>query len=373
MVKMLTSLLLVIAIVITSISFSVNAEDDIFAEFNLFVKWNEGSAVTMPVHNGSSINLSITDTEFHNLEFYSIQFKKKPNSSYCNLSFDIHFYYYPTSVTMLTGGATVQNVNMDFTWYQCTLDPIPFGNFSYYPLGYAASLQTRFSTSDTNRTIGSTIRLKASALPQNTTIVRVVIDNVSSNTQLNFVLNYILDCQNTLLSPLLNLVDYTLLFLQRLTEDNSFSVSVDYYDSDGNFIQGEKIRTTWYNAIYQLLSNMYAPVQLQSEQEQKAKEAGAMDALDDAYEAADDAGSFWDLIPFIGFVGFGDYDDDAASDLGTGSITDWFSSTNQGWLDNVPPAPKSDPEEFIDFYQQNLNDIEDLLGSEVSNSIRGSP
>lgn len=358
------AIFLSLAVIASFFSFSSFAEDDIFAEFNLFVKWNDGSTITMPVHNGSSIQLSITDTEFHNLEFSSIQFKKKPDSSYCTLSFDIHFYYYPTSVTMLTGGSTVQNVNMDFTWYQCTLNPITIGNFSYFPLGYAASLQTRFSTSDANRTIGSIIRLKAAALPQNTTLVRVVIDNVRSNIQLNFVLNYILDCQNTLLSQLFNIVNYSLLMLQRLTENNEWSVSIDYFDGDGNFVAGDKIRTTWYNAIYQLLSNLYTPVKEQAEQEQRAKEAGALDALDEAYDKADDKLSFWSFLDLIDIGDIGEYDDEALGFAGSDSIIDWFSNATKNDIEGqvINPLPKDNDHIIIDFYGQNIDQIQNYFG-----------
>lgn len=387
MVKKAAVILIVFSIIITSMCFSIYADDEIEASikmyynftlngvnkngynlipnqpFPLIINAQNGDTFTFEINrlyfldNNSSnsryfINLKCGFFETHGTDgtgyqaFHSNNFANITNSTnfvfrnYPNLYYDPNFLQTAAHATFWNGPG-----------------------FWFYGSG------DRRPSFDLDKSVTFTYNPGTQAGQHVLWIVFYDVQVVADYNWLWYQLNTYL---NAYQGYFINLIQNTYDMLNHLTGQSIWTVSRDQYDEDGNFIGGQEVQVTWYDAIYQLLSNLYAPVKVQSEQEQKAKEAGAIDALDDAYNAADDAGSFWDLIPFIGFAGFGDYDDDAASNLGTGSITDWFSDTNKGWLENVPIQRYVD-DDFVDFYQQNIYDINGLLGDQTSRSIRGSP
>lgn len=395
MVKKVVAVLVVFSIIITSLCFSVSADDfdDVQATLKMYYNYtlngvsktannlvpNQPSALVMK----NSTNPSDTiDFEIDRLYFldhntintrYFISLKCGFFETFNNPSDEWHAFSTP-GFQNITNSTDFVFRNYPSHYYdpQFTLTSSVGVDYQIYWHGsgfWFYGVGNRKPSFDLDRPVHFTYN-PGSYNGQH--ILWIVFYDVKVIPDYNWLWYQINNYLNTFTGYLLDIVQNTEDLLVRLTGESSWSVTRDQFDSDGNFLGGQEVHVTWYDAIYQLLSNLYAPVKVQSEQEQKAKEAGAMNALDDAYEAADDAGSFWDLIPFIGFAGFGDYDDDAASDLGTGSITDWFSDTNKGWLENVPVQRYAD-DDFVDFYQQNLDDINDLLGDQTSRSIRGSP
>lgn len=141
------------------------------------------------------------------------------------------------------------------------------------------------------------------------------------------------------------------------TLDNSnYSYTEISYDAENmEFTTNDKTGTYW-DALLGSVKSLNADAEAQAAQQEKAKDAGTMDALDNAYEHS----SFWDLLHFTDFADFGDYDDDALEDIGENSWLNWFSGTTRNDLDTVARTRDFD-DNFFSFYDLNMGLIEDKL------------
>lgn len=115
---------------------------------------------------------------------------------------------------------------------------------------------------------------------------------------------------------------------------------------------------TWFQAILGTLSAISDPVIQQVEQEQKAQEAGAMDALDVAYDSV--GSSFGLLGDFAGLGELGAFDGDTFGAEGEHSILDWFSTATKNSIDNVAPSRRNQ-EPIVDFYHSKIEEYEDKI------------
>lgn len=111
----------------------------------------------------------------------------------------------------------------------------------------------------------------------------------------------------------------------------------------------------YYDALLGSIQSLNADALAQAVQQNKAKEAGAEDALDAAY----DHSSFGAFIDILDVGDFGDYDEDVVEDAADGPF-DWFSDYNRMQLDMVADNKKGD-DDFVSFYQGNIDSIQDIL------------
>lgn len=149
---------------------------------------------------------------------------------------------------------------------------------------------------------------------------------------------------------------YSVLSYFGILDNSNYSYTEISYDSQNmEFTSTNKVGTFW-DALLGSVKSLNADAQAQAEQQEKAKDAGAMDALDNAYGHS----SFWDLLHFTDFADFGRYDDDALEDIGDNSWLDWFSNNTKDDLDTVIRTRDYD-DNFISFYDLNMGQIEDKL------------
>lgn len=154
---------------------------------------------------------------------------------------------------------------------------------------------------------------------------------------------------------------------RKLTVTNTFDFNSVSYDDQGNatVLQG---KTTWYQAILNTLNSLAAPVAKQAQMEQVAKEAGANDALDTAYDSLGD--SFGALGDFSGLGSLGSFDGNALGSSGQNGLLAWFSQTNADAIDAVPKSKA--PNDIIDFYSGKIVSYLEEVSSDDSAVVGGN-
>lgn len=150
---------------------------------------------------------------------------------------------------------------------------------------------------------------------------------------------------------------------KKFTQDSFTYQSISYNDHDVNITEES---APWYIALLNSIKSIVAPVAEQADQEQKAKDVGAFDAMDEGYSRS----NFWALIDIFEITDFGDYDDDVIADASDDGPFDWFSNYNKSQLDTVDQRKLPD-DDFISFYDDNIEDILDILTGARSRRKRG--
>lgn len=131
------------------------------------------------------------------------------------------------------------------------------------------------------------------------------------------------------------------------------------YDSDGNVSTGTS-KSTWYQALLNTLNSLTMPFKVQVEQEQKAKDSGANDALDLAYDSV--GSSFGSLGDLSGLGSLGSFNGDALGSAGTGGLLSWFSIDNANSIDAVPS--NRSPDNILDFYSGKIESYREEVSAE---------
>lgn len=142
-----------------------------------------------------------------------------------------------------------------------------------------------------------------------------------------------------------------------------FNSSYNYvkitYNSQTGELEQQNMTGTYWEALLGSITSLSADSQAQIDQQEKAREKGAEDALDEGYDKSD----FWSLIDFFDIADMGDYDDDILEDVADDGPLAWFSQTTKDDLDTVERSRDFD-DNFIDFYELNLQEIEDILSGD---------
>lgn len=148
-----------------------------------------------------------------------------------------------------------------------------------------------------------------------------------------------------------------------LDNSNYSYTEISYDDENMEFTATDKTGTYW-DALLGSVKSLNADAQAQAAQQEKAKDSGAMDALDDAYDKADDKLSFWSFLDIIDVGDIGEYDDDALEDAGQDSIIDWFSNACKNDIEGqvINPLTRDPDNEIVDFYSDNLDSIFSYFG-----------
>lgn len=146
------------------------------------------------------------------------------------------------------------------------------------------------------------------------------------------------------------------------------------WDEIQNTEDGSEIITltgNWWSAMLGQLRSLNADAQTQWYAQERAREAGAMDALDGAMDSADIFGSFGSVTDLFGVGSMGHWDPGSASDNGIFAFQQWFSSTTRSDLDQVPAAKKGS-DDYISFYSKHIDDILDKLGVDDQDDRHGT-
>ena len=153
---------------------------------------------------------------------------------------------------------------------------------------------------------------------------------------------------------------------RKFTVLNTFDYNSVSYDQQGNATVSQG-KTTWYQALLNTLNSLAAPVAQQAKQEQVAKDAGADDALDTAYDSV--GSSFGALGDFSGLGSLGSFDGDALGSSGQNGLLAWFSQSNADAIDAVPKQKQ--PLDIVDFYTGKIEQYEQEVNSDDTASISG--
>ena len=130
------------------------------------------------------------------------------------------------------------------------------------------------------------------------------------------------------------------------------------YDSSNDSLVTTQKSGNYFQALLGLIQSMTADAQSQAAQQEKARDSGAMDALDDAY---DNSGSSFGSLSDFGSIGqIANWDSDAYNDDIEDNILGWFSNTTKNNIDNV--LVNREDLHIVDFYSQNLEEILEVIG-----------
>lgn len=207
---------------------------------------------------------------------------------------------------------------------------------------------------------------------------RVLFTNVAITSDISVILHNILDTENYLYNDLhhflfdneyglwpyyYSLQERTSGYISDMRRKFTVTSTFDYvsisYDAEGNASTGTG-KTTWYQALLNTINSLTMPFKEQVEQEQKAKDAGADDALDLAYDSV--GSSFGALGDFSGLGSLGSFDGDALGQAGTGGLLSWFSKENADAIDAVPRSKA--PEDIVDFYTPKIEIYREEVSSD---------
>lgn len=207
---------------------------------------------------------------------------------------------------------------------------------------------------------------------------RVLFTNVTVTSDVSVILHNILNTDNNIYDDLHNFLygsDYGLWpYYYSLMERTSGYIAdvrrkmtvlstFDYisisYDDNGNVTTGTA-KTTWYEALLNTINSLTMPFKAQVEREQQAKDAGAEDALDTAYDSV--GSSFGALGDLSGLGSLATFDGDTLGSAGTGGLLSWFSQENANCIDAVPK--NREPDDIIDFYSDKIEKYKEEVGSE---------
>ena len=212
------------------------------------------------------------------------------------------------------------------------------------------------------------ISITARVLLSNVTItsdVSVILDNIldTETSMYNDIHHFLYDEDYGLWNSYYLLMERTSGYLSDLRRKMTVTSTFDYvsisYDNDGNATTGTG-KTTWYQALLNTLNSLTMPFKEQVEQEQKAKDAGADDALDLAYDSV--GSSFGALGDFSGLGSLATFNGDTLGSAGTGGLLSWFSQENANSIDAVPRSRA--PENIIDFYTDKIEKYREEVSSD---------
>lgn len=207
---------------------------------------------------------------------------------------------------------------------------------------------------------------------------RVLFTNVAITSDISVILHNILETENSLYSDLHHFLfdneyglwpyyyslqertsGYISDIRRKLTVLSTFDYISISYDNNGNVTTGTA-KTTWYQALLNTINSLTMPFKAQVEREQQAKDAGAEDALDTAYDSV--GSSFGALGDLSGLGSLATFDGDTLGSAGTGGLLSWFSQENANCIDAVPKNKA--PDNIIDFYTGKIEKYNEEVGSE---------
>ena len=148
-------------------------------------------------------------------------------------------------------------------------------------------------------------------------------------------------------------------FQNDLTSGFDYEYTNISYDEDGNATTTTGM-TSWFKALLYSMQSLVAPVAQQVQMEQKAKDVGAEDALDVAFDSV--GSSFGALGDFSGLGSLGSYDGNALANAGTGGLLSWFSQFTADSIDAVPRNRR--PDDIIDFYTGKIQSYREEVSSD---------
>ena len=351
--RRIISILLSLAVVASTFIIFASAEESEYADFRL-VAYNGVNNVEYPIDNGSGFNFALDSGAEYTLDIRSLYPKSNtvfPNTGLAvNFSLRLHVYYdgniYPHDMSPMNIRKTTDtayNVSGEgiFRWigyvdYDYAFHP---DMYNLSPYGFQGSF---IFYNNTTKNLNTTVVIHNYS--QTRVQCRLYFEDVSITSDINWFFS-------SILNPALNSITNSLIVQNTKLFSDSFSYTEISYDANGNSSSVER-SGNWITAIWGELKSLVAPVKNQVEQEQKAKDAGAYDALDDAFDSAGssfgslgDFGTVSDIAPFNP----GSFDNNAQV-----NILDWFSSETRDNIDTVPRT-RANEVQVIDFYNSHIN------------------
>lgn len=233
-------------------------------------------------------------------------------------------------------------------------EPLVFGDTVYYPANNSAVFQLSYQTN--NLTATTTNRF---AIDLNTPMNIKPSGSAAGRAFWPYISDIHMQVGNGLANQFyLNSIDFTGSLSGFLF--GSYSWMQISYDSDDESLVQTENHGNWFQAVLGLLQSATADMQAQAAEQERAKDAGAMDALDNAYERS----SFGGLSDFADVDVLADGFDLDVLDNNADGANDWFSQTNKDWLDNVSRSRSDD--NFVSFYSGHISDIIGFFGDDDS-------
>lgn len=355
------AVLLSLALVASVFVLSVSAEDSSSPFIIVYKRLNSDGSVNNTVYKAPLAESFMTSIGIYGIQITGFEFSPTIFNGLDSIILDFRLsgfipdeenawaLQWPTGASLGTSDSATK-IYCSYAISGRDETPLEYGNTIYYPSNNTAVFQLSYQTynlssTTTNRfsiSLNSPMTIKPSGANAGRAFwpyisdIHVQIGNGLAN---QFYLNSI-SFNGSVSGALFGV--YAWQEISYNSNDNSLVTT----SKSGNFFQ----------AVLGLLQSMNADAQAQAAQQEKAKDNGAMDALDNAY----DHSSFWDLLHFTDFSDFGDYDDDSMSDLGSDSWFDWFSGSTRDDLDTVS-RNRDYNDNFISFYDSHMNLIEDKL------------
>lgn len=319
------------------------------------------------------------------------------------ITFDIGFIYpsdntntYLTSTITSGDGKKVGTATTGSTWYFNFISangspPLSFNYMpDYYPLQNGRTCLCHFQyQSRTNGdpysdfTFSTRTRFAAAGSPKAAIIP--VIYNVHVYHDISDLISSGFSTANNYLASTFAAVDYMSAFMSdiatytgntstyTLAIKNQFDTLASYnyswneisYNDQTEELETDTETGSWWDAILGTLKSLVAPNEQQQAMQDKANTAGAGDALDDAFDAAG-SGSFGALSDFGDISDMGSWSGSNFSSNSTGLFSNWFSNEIKNSIDAVPQS-RAPTEPIIDWYHQNIEEIEELLNDGSAN------
>lgn len=360
--RRLLAVLLSLAVMASVFVFSVSAEDSSVPYIILYKRYNADGTLGSTVYSAPVSESFMTSVGIYGIQITGFKFSPSIFNGLDSVVLNFRF-------SAFISGSNVQSLAMQwpagaslgtsdyaekiYCSYQTSGRgdlPLQYDNTIYSPSSNSIIMQLSFQTKNLSSTTTNSFQLNLSS----------PMDIKASGAHAGEAFwPYISDIHLQLGNGLANQF-----YLNNISFNNSisgflfgsYSWQEISYDPNNDSLVTSSHTGNYFQALLGLLQSMTADAQSQAAQQEKAKDNGAMDALDNAY----DHSSFWDLLHFTDFADFGSYDDDALEDIGENSWLDWFSNSTKDDLDTVVRTRDYD-DNFISFYVLNLGQIEDKI------------
>lgn len=142
---------------------------------------------------------------------------------------------------------------------------------------------------------------------------------------------------------------------------SNYSFSKISYNNQLGRLETSNSSGDYFDALLGSLQSISADAEAQAAIQEKANNAGAADALDNAYNSLGSS-SFGSLSDLSGIGNIASWNGNNFGSASNDGFLGWFSQENLNAIDSVPQSRTSN--DIINFYNNNLNEILDGIGGD---------
>lgn len=356
--RRIIAVLLSVAVVCSFILFSVSADDSSSPFILVYKRFNSDGTLSDTVYKAPISESFITSIGIYGIQITGFEFSPTVANGLDSVVLDFRLSGFISDGTNSWALAWPSGASLGTSDYATKIycsysvsgrdsTPLVYDSTVYYPSNNTAIFQLSYQTSNLNVTSQNRF-------------------SISLNTPMNIKPSgasagrafwpYISDIHLQIGNGLAN--QY---YLSGINFNSSISAAlfgaytwtaITYNENTGQFDSSPQ-SGNWFQALLGSITSLGADMQSQVAQQEKANEAGAGDALDDAYDGV--GSSFGSLSDFSDVDEVANWDFDTFSDSATEGIFSWFSQATKDDLDTVQ---KNRDLIIVDFYSSHIAEIE---------------